>query len=126
MSTAAHVAASVLDRAADEDDAIDEARAATDEIAADLAVDLQDAASDDGVSAEQADAFADHYVERVRLAAIEAARSVLPGVVRRAHGGISAAEGRKLERVSRAQIDAHRTSRRAASAAGERKSEPPR
>lgn len=125
MTTASAAHRAALERAADEDDAIDDARPTIDAIASDLVADLEDAASDDGVTAEQAGAFADHYVERMRLAAVDAARPIIPGLVERAHGGLTSGEAARLERVTRRHIDDHRTNRRAERASADRKSEPP-
>lgn len=122
--TAALVAASVLTRAADEDDAIDDARPLAEDAADRLVYDLEQLAASDGVSPEDAERFADIYVGLIRLAAVEAAQPVLSGVLERAHGGLTAGEARRLERVTRKAIDDHRAERRAR-ASTDRKSEPP-
>ncbi|MCC6649078.1 MAG: hypothetical protein IT374_26355 [Polyangiaceae bacterium] len=112
--TAARARASALERAADEDDAHDDAKATADDLAARMVGDLETLAREPGVTAETADQFADAYCALVTLAAMTAARPILPGLTERAHGGISPTEARRLERIPRTAVDEHRTQRRVA------------
>lgn len=104
---------SAITRAADEDDAHDEAKATAEHIAGQLADHLATLAAKDGVSADEAQEFADAAAMAVALAALEAAQPITTGVVSRAHGGISSGEARRLQRITRTEVSAHRTERRA-------------
>lgn len=112
MTTAVAARRSALTRAADEDDAHDDARATADELATNLVHDLEQLARQPSVTAELADQFADAYCGLVAHAAVTSARPIVSGLTERAHGGLSAAEARRLERITRQEVARHRDERR--------------
>lgn len=107
--TAALVAEAIADRVIAEDDAIDALAADIEALAKRRVAELHEAAAADGVTNEQADAWADDVIRDARLLMVRSA--VETALRQRVARGISPATARQLERITSAHVATRRSTR---------------